>query len=117
MQVSTVEMLKIFNLEFVWKSFLTCVLISEEFGIPCPIVIEIKWERMRNENEKNMYLPGIIQHLRSTKKAKTSSADTGTKAEVWRSATIKNLLLWCIFLYYSNFVCEEKDKETGQSWT
>lgn len=48
---------------------------------------------MRNENEK-IRVPGNIQHLRSTQKAKTSSAGTGTKAEVWRNATITNLLPW-----------------------
>lgn len=47
---------------------------------------------MRRENEENVCLPGNIYCLRSTQKAKTSSVDTGTKAEVWRNATINNLL-------------------------
>lgn len=54
---------------------------------------------MRNENEKNVCLPGNIQHLRPTQKAKTSSVDTGTKAEGWRNATIKNLLPWASTTY------------------
>jgi len=72
------------------KIILNCVLISEEFEIPSPIVIDIKCGRGGTENEKNLCLPGIIQHFRSTQNSRTSSADTGTKPEVWRNATIKN---------------------------
>lgn len=55
--------------------------------------------RKENENEKTMCLPGNIQRLKSTQKAQTSSADTGTKAEVWRNATTKNLLPWASTTY------------------